>query len=279
MYSEDGLVSEVIKKNGGIPFTKTNLPQMVAMPETLNRVFGVTKNPHNPDRCAGGSSGGEGALLGSRSSPIGIGTDAAGSIRIPCSFCGVYGFKPSYNRMTRRGVQENCDWQFSEGKEEIIGITGPMGHSIDDLVQIMRIFFSDDVFCKDISVLPTHFNNETYQEYQNPKKIRLGYFMHDGLFYPVKTVRRAIEATVEKCKAAGVEMVPLDITKLDGLIEGFGKLMLGGTKLPEQYLDGEPPIIEDDPTAYIEMIPDCIKKVMVFVLSKIGMRRECVFLK
>ena len=74
-------------------------------------------------------------------------------------------------------------------------------------------------------------------------------------------------------------MVPIDLTKIDGLIEGFGRLMLGGSQIPDQLLDSEPPIIEGDPGAYIEMIPEWIKKVLIFVLDKVGMKRECVFLK
>lgn len=85
-YDSDGLIAEIIRKNGGIPFVKSNTPQLLGSPESLNRVYGNVKNPHNHERAAGGSSGGEGALLASRCTPIGIGTDAAGSIRIPCHF-------------------------------------------------------------------------------------------------------------------------------------------------------------------------------------------------
>ena len=74
---------EVIRKHGGIPFVKSNVPQILGMPESINRIFGQVKNPHNRERAAGGSSGGEGSLLASRCSPVGIGSDAAGSIRIP----------------------------------------------------------------------------------------------------------------------------------------------------------------------------------------------------
>lgn len=96
--------------------------------ETLSRLWGNCKNPHNPERVVGGSTGGEGALLASGSSPIGIGTDAAGSIRIPCSFCGVFGFKPSVKRMTKLGLRDKCEIGKSDGTVELPGTTGPMGH-------------------------------------------------------------------------------------------------------------------------------------------------------
>lgn len=65
IYHDDGVIAEIIRKHGGIPFAKTNLPQLVGMPETLNRIWGNTKNPYNPERTVGGSSGGEAALIAS----------------------------------------------------------------------------------------------------------------------------------------------------------------------------------------------------------------------
>ena len=173
-YTNDGTIVELIKKHGGIPFVKSNTPQLLGMPESLNRVYGNAQNPYNQDRVAGGSSGGEGALIAANCSPIGIGTDAAGSIRIPCSFCGVYGFKPTLKRMTRTGVQENCKWCKSEGKEDITGTTGPIGHCIDDLVEIMKIFLSDDLYKLDITIPPMPFSLDSYDLIQSdPSKLRL----------------------------------------------------------------------------------------------------------
>ena len=102
---EDGLIVENLRRHGAIPFVKTNVPQLLMIPETENIVFGVTKNPFDVERTPGGSSGGEGALIASRCSPIGIGTDMGGSIRIPSAFCGIYGFKPSSIRTTYKGTE------------------------------------------------------------------------------------------------------------------------------------------------------------------------------
>ena len=277
---EDGLICEVIRKHGGIPFVKTNTPQFLSMPESLTRVFGNVKNPHNHRRAAGGSSGGEGSLLASKCSPVGIGTDAAGSIRIPCHFNGVYGFKPSNKRMTRQGVKEVSDWCDSEGNVEIVGVTGPMGQCVDDLVEMMKIFLSQDVFQKDILIPPLEFDQKVYDStIQNKGSIRLGYFNYDGLFYPCKTVRRAMSETVESCQRFGIEMIPIDVTKLDGFIEGFGKIMLRGSSIRPNLLKNEPPVIEDDPAQYVEMIPDFLKPFIVYGLQKLGMNRETLFIK
>lgn len=88
-----------------------------------------------------------------------------------------------------------------------------------------------------------------------------------------------MDMAVESLKEAGVTMVELDVTKVRGFIEGFGKLMLGGSEIPERLLQHEPPIIEDDPSHYIALLPGFIKQIMAFILEKIGMKREAIFLK
>lgn len=71
--------------------------------ESINPVYGTSKNPWNPLRAVGGSSGGEGAIAAARGSVIGVGSDVGGSIRIPAAFCGVCGFKPSSGRVPDMG--------------------------------------------------------------------------------------------------------------------------------------------------------------------------------
>lgn len=66
--------------------------------ESENNIYGAAKNPWNNEKTTGGSSGGDAGLVAGRCVPFGVGTDAAGSIRVPCDFCGVYGFKPTNSR-------------------------------------------------------------------------------------------------------------------------------------------------------------------------------------
>jgi Asp-tRNA(Asn)/Glu-tRNA(Gln) amidotransferase A subunit family amidase len=63
--------------------------------DSINPIYGTARNPHDVNRSCGGSSGGDGGLVAAKCSPLGIGTDVGGSIRIPAAFCGVYGFKPT----------------------------------------------------------------------------------------------------------------------------------------------------------------------------------------
>lgn len=93
--TEDAPAVQQVKKHGGIVLLVSNTPELCMCWETYNNVTGLTKNPYNLRRTAGGSSGGEAALLGSAASLIGLSSDIAGSARLPAMFNGVYGHKPS----------------------------------------------------------------------------------------------------------------------------------------------------------------------------------------
>jgi amidase len=79
-------------------FMKTNVPVAMMMMETNNNVWGETRNPIHTGLSPGGSSGGEGALIAMRGSPLGVGTDIGSSIRIPSAWSQLYGLKPSFGR-------------------------------------------------------------------------------------------------------------------------------------------------------------------------------------
>lgn len=88
---------------GGILLGKTNVPEFVLWAETDNRVFGRTRNPWDLDRTPGGSSGGEAAAIAGGLSPLGVGSDLSGSIRLPAHYCGIVGLKPTHGRVPMTG--------------------------------------------------------------------------------------------------------------------------------------------------------------------------------
>jgi Asp-tRNA(Asn)/Glu-tRNA(Gln) amidotransferase A subunit family amidase len=99
--TEDAIVVERLRAAGGILLGKTNTPEFGCKGLTDNNVFGTTYNPWNLERTPGGSSGGAGAAVAAGLGPLAEGSDLAGSIRMPASFCGVVGFKPSQGRIPR----------------------------------------------------------------------------------------------------------------------------------------------------------------------------------
>lgn len=98
--------SEMVKELralGAVLYCKTSVPHSLMSGETINNIIGYTTNPKNQNLSAGGSSGGEGALISLKGSPVGFGTDIGGSIRIPAAFCGLYGLRPSAGRLPYEG--------------------------------------------------------------------------------------------------------------------------------------------------------------------------------
>lgn len=92
---EDTAYFEIIRRMGLVPFVRTNVPQACKTIETNNNIFGYCLNQRNKNRSCGGSSGGEGGMVGSYCSPFGIGSDVGGSLRVPAEFNGLFTIKPS----------------------------------------------------------------------------------------------------------------------------------------------------------------------------------------
>lgn len=92
--ADDRLVA-ALRRAGAIVLGKTNTPEFAAGAHTVNRVYGVTRNPFDPERSCGGSSGGSAVAVATGMAPLATGTDLGGSLRVPAAFCGVVGFRPS----------------------------------------------------------------------------------------------------------------------------------------------------------------------------------------
>lgn len=134
---KDGDIITVLKNSGMIPFVRSNVPQLCMSYECNNLLWGNARNPWNILRTPGGSSGGEAALVASRSSPIGLGGDIGGSLRIPAEFCGLCTLKPTSQRITSQGHTS-----FSpsiDGQINIRPTMGPLAKSVEDLSTFLSI--------------------------------------------------------------------------------------------------------------------------------------------
>ena len=103
--TQDSALVGLLRSLGAVLYCKTNIPQTLASLDSHNNVFGRTMNPMNRKLTAGGSTGGEGALVAMRGSVLGIGTDIGGSIRVPAMCDGIYGVKPSHGRVPYAGQE------------------------------------------------------------------------------------------------------------------------------------------------------------------------------
>ncbi len=125
----DSVVVERVRNAGAILIGKTNTPEFGLGSHTFNPVYGATRNPYDPTRSAGGSSGGAAAALALRMLPVADGSDFGGSLRNPAGFCNVFGFRPSAGRVPYGPAPELFLPQ--------LGCEGPMARNVEDLALLL----------------------------------------------------------------------------------------------------------------------------------------------
>ncbi|MDH4144148.1 MAG: amidase [Acidimicrobiia bacterium] len=129
------------KAAGAIVFAKTNLPIFAGDAQSYNEVYGTTANPYDIERTPGGSSGGSGAALAAGYTPLELGSDIGGSIRIPSHWSGVCGHKPSYGLVSARGQIPGMPGTLSQAD---IAVAGPMARDVDDLSMALDVLAGPD---------------------------------------------------------------------------------------------------------------------------------------
>ncbi len=131
----DDLMVERIRGAGAVFLGKTNVPEFAAGSHTFNTVFGVTRNPVDPTRSAGGSSGGAACALASGMVPLADGSDMGGSLRNPASFCGVVGLRPSLGRVP--------EWPLYN-QWETTSVGGPLARNVGDVALLLSVLAGPD---------------------------------------------------------------------------------------------------------------------------------------
>jgi fatty acid amide hydrolase 2 len=128
-----------LRAGGAIPMGVTNVSELCMWMESSNRVYGRTNNPYDPRRIVGGSSGGEGAIIGAGASPFGLGSDIGGSIRMPAFFNGVFGHKPTGGLVPGTG-----QYPMAEGIARRYLSTGPLARRAEDLYPLLKLLAGPD---------------------------------------------------------------------------------------------------------------------------------------
>jgi Asp-tRNA(Asn)/Glu-tRNA(Gln) amidotransferase A subunit family amidase len=176
-----------LKAAGAIILGKTNTAEMAMDYTADNLVFGRTNNPHDPSLTPGGSSGGEAAAIATRMSPGGIGSDLAGSIRIPSHFCGIAGLKPTVGRVPGDGQFPPGFGPYSLGS-----VIGPMARSIPDL----RLLFN---------ALTKDFSDKSLEHRRGLiKGWRVSSYVDDGVSPVTEETKQAVEAAADALAGAGL---------------------------------------------------------------------------
>lgn len=146
---EDGVIAARLKQAGAILLGKTNLSMSI---QTNSELFGRTSNPYDLGRASGGSSGGAASAVAARLVPFDIGTDLSGSIRMPCHFCGVFGLKPTPQRVPLTGMI----WGAPDlpRPDRVLTAAGPIARTADDVALLFRVLAGSDPRDPDVPPVP-----------------------------------------------------------------------------------------------------------------------------
>jgi amidase len=229
----DSELTKLLREQGAVLYCKTNVPTAMMIAESYNNVWDYTCSPWNRNTSSGGSSGGEGALLAFKGSPLGVGTDIGGSIRIPCALSGIYGLKPSFGRFPTYGARSGMP-----GQEAVRSINGPMSASLEACNLFSKTVVDSQPWLRDPYCLPI-----PWREVELPQQLVFGIMMDNGIVRPTPPVTRALLETKKALEAAGhkvIEWTPYNLEQSKSLLERFF-VGDGGAKISETIAAGPEP--------------------------------------
>lgn len=196
----DATVVSRLKEAGALILGKQNMDEFACGVSTEHSCFGTTMNPHDLTRVAGGSSGGSAAAVAADLCVYSLGTDTGGSIRQPASFCGVYGMKPTYGRVSRSGVNAMASsWD----------TIGPFAKNVEDIAEVMQVIAGYDPM--DLTTPKVEVPN--YREFLGGgvKGVKIGLpkeYFGEGI---EPEVSARVMDSVEKLASNGAEVVEVSL--------------------------------------------------------------------
>ena len=216
----DATVVRRLRDAGAVVLAKTAVPEYTWSYETESVVGGRTVNPYDRARTCGGSSGGEAALLAADASPLGIGTDGLGSIRVPSHFCGVFGVRPTAGLVPETGV-----WPTTRDTGMLdMSCVGPMGRSVDDLALVLPLIAGadgEDPFAS-ASLVHDHRTVAT-------SMLRIGFYVYDGVCRATPATEGAVRRAAEALAELGAAVEEATPPPLDDVTQiSFGMMAADG---------------------------------------------------
>ncbi|MBI2769944.1 MAG: amidase [Burkholderiales bacterium] len=222
-----------LRAAGAIPIAKTNVAQALFYYESDNPVYGRTRNPWNGERTPGGSSGGEAALIATGASPLGLGTDIGGSVRVPAAFCGITSLKPTSGRCDEMGR-----FSVPMGQRALPSQAGILARSVEDVALGTLVINGGSA---------PEAPGQPLGDYRgvDVARLRVAYYTDDGTFNAAPAVVRAVREAAEMLRAAGAQVsawqppdarLGMDITY--GIMGGDGLRLLkrnmgSGKRMPQ----------------------------------------------
>lgn len=255
--TEDALVISRLKAAGAIILGKTNVPFMLSEWQAYNEIYGVTNNPWNLDLTPGGSSGGSAAALAAGFTAIELGSDLAGSLRVPANFCGVLAHKPSHDLVPLRGAGPPMSPALPRRVE--FAVAGPMARTVDDLILTLDVIAGPDEWQEGRGyqlALPPSRHNKLQQF-----KVLV---IDEHPLYPTSTViNKALHHFTEDLQKLGVQVAyhSSKIPDLARLAHHYGAMLWARSsgKLPLNVYENLQHLAESLPSNMSDLMANCIR--------------------
>ncbi|KDR72742.1 hypothetical protein GALMADRAFT_143024 [Galerina marginata CBS 339.88] len=227
-------IVRLLQDAGALVHVKTSVPTGLISIETISDVYGRTTNPYNQRYSAGASTGGGGALVACGGSKIEIGTDLAGSVRIPAHFCGVWTLKGSSGRFPAWGNKSSL-----MGLESIPIVAAPLAGNLADLREFWKRVISAKPWYYDHTCIPLPWQDVDIQD--EGRKLKWGVVWEDGTIPPTPACKRALLMVISALKKQGHEVVDFQAPDVfEGLKTGYQLLFSdGGHQIRSQLSPGE----------------------------------------
>jgi fatty acid amide hydrolase len=262
----DAVIVRLAREAGVIVLGKSNVPQALLPMHCTNAIFGSTRNPWSSTHVTGGSSGGEGALLASGESVLGLGTDLGGSIRFPASFCGVAGLKPTTCRWSNVGLNSPI-----AGQEFVRAQVGPMARTSRDVALLLRGLDSPQHSRHDLRVPPLALRDPDQIDLS---KLRIGFYEDDGFISPAPACRRAVREALVALERAGAELVPMPPPNQREVVRLYiGATSGDGMRSYRRALAGEPVVDSLKMMWRLGRLPPSVRRLGARILSRLGEER------
>lgn len=196
----EATVIQKLRAAGGVVLGKTNLDEFAMGSSTENSAFGPTRNPHDPTRVPGGSSGGSAAAVGAGVVRCALGSDTGGSVRQPASFCGVVGIKPTYGRVSRYGLVA-----FASSLDQI----GTFGATVEDAALLLQVIAGHDP--RDATSAPRPVPDLMEEMHGGVHGLTIGVPREYFAEALDSEVRKCCDEGLERLRAAGAKVVEVSL--------------------------------------------------------------------
>jgi fatty acid amide hydrolase len=249
---------------GAIPLAKSNVPQLLIFTESDNPLYGRTNNPWDLERSCGGSSGGEAALIAAGASPLGLGNDIGGSLRIPAAFCGITSIRPTAGR-----TPDHCAHGLPIGQHAIVSQAGPMARHVEDLALALAVLDR----ARDPFVDPGPALGDPAAI--DVAHLRFATFTDDGEFPVAPAARRAVGEAAQMLTAAGATEVAWQPPRLSAASDLFFACLSGDRgRAFRRMLRGNRMDPRIRSLLLTAKLPAWLRAIMRFALASLGQRHS-----